>query len=146
MNDDCSSAFICARAEDEAGTSVGSTLNCGDLVMHFLFNYPLRYTCEGPDSGYECPGSYHFGCEGGDIGELTTSPTTTTPGTTTQGGDGQTTTTTTTQGGGGDTTTTTTQGGTTTDTMPGSTQPSGSGLLMASTLLSVLALLPLIIS
>ena len=83
MEDDCSKLFLCYDEQTEPGVNIGSTLSCpNNTLMHVNFNRPITYTCEGPSSGYTCPGSYHFGCQGGDFGELTTStamPDTTTP-------------------------------------------------------------------
>ena len=107
MNEGCSSLFVCSDVETDAGINIGSTIFCpSDSLIHVDFNWPLGYSCEEPASGYTCPGSYHFGCDGGDFGNLTTTTAVATTSTT-QGTSAATTTTT-------EATTTTTESTTTT--------------------------------
>ena len=78
---DCQSGFWCTDVQDpNTGINRGRALNCPDgehLDVDFVTGDFGCTTEEG-----RCPGSFHFGCNGGNIPDLTTSdpnvPTTTT--------------------------------------------------------------------
>ena len=72
VNNNCEHAFVCT-APNNGGTNDGYYLTCPDgEVINIDLSSPQGYTCtQGSES---CPGSYHFGCEGGDIGQFFTPP------------------------------------------------------------------------
>jgi len=77
INEDCTQGFWCNGVydQDNDNQNPGSYIKCPEgLIISLTFIYPPRYQCV-PDEG-QCPGSFHFGCDGGDFDDLTTSTTT----------------------------------------------------------------------
>ena len=109
MRPDCQMAFLCTEERTPTGQNIGKTIWCFEGEVLHIDLATMEYSCTTDIAS--CPGSYHFGCEGGDFGDLTTSTTTTTTDTTTISGTTTTRTTSTTQGGADTTTSSTTQGG-----------------------------------
>ena len=122
MRPDCQMAFLCTQKRTPTGQNIGRTIWCFEGEVLHVDLTTMEYSCTTDLAS--CPGSYHFGCEGGDFDQLTTSTTVATTTTTTQSGPGPTTTTT---QSGPDSTTTTTQSGpdptTTTSTTTTTTSP-----------------------
>ena len=110
MRPDCQMAFLCTKKRTPTGQNIGRTIWCFEGEVLHVDLVTMEYSCSKDLAS--CPGSYHFGCEGGDFDQLSTTTSTTTPPTTT----------TTTTKPGEDTTTTTISGGDTTTTTTTTTQ------------------------
>lgn len=71
VNNNCEHAFVCT-APNFSGTNEGYFLTCPDgEVINIDLSNPQGYTCSLETDS--CPGSYHFGCNGGDFGQYFTS-------------------------------------------------------------------------
>ena len=71
MRPDCQGAYLCSDEQSETGQNFGRTIWCTlDKVLQIDFTDILNYECTTDTSS--CPGSFHFGCEGGDFGDITT--------------------------------------------------------------------------
>lgn len=68
MIDGCSVAFECLRDEDDEGNNHVIIRRCPDGQSFDVdFYRPTEFTCAG-GVGNKCPGNFHYGCEGGDMG------------------------------------------------------------------------------
>lgn len=80
VNSDCDNAFFCTAANPGDQRNEGFFVSCpaGQVIDLGVWN-PDGYQCT--EETDRCPGqSYHFGCEGGDLGGIFTQAPTTNPG------------------------------------------------------------------
>lgn len=68
VNDDCTDAFWCLDTIDENGYNDGRSLSCPEGTHISLSFDPAGYRCTSDLT--QCPGSFHFGCDGGNLPEL----------------------------------------------------------------------------
>ncbi|TRY74637.1 hypothetical protein TCAL_15615, partial [Tigriopus californicus] len=82
LNQECNAAFICEeKRESLSDPNRGKYVSCPPgRIIEIDFQNPYNYTCT--KNVEKCPGSFHFGCVGGDFGSLTTLPPPTTSTTT----------------------------------------------------------------
>ena len=88
MNADCSQAFVCDAEIDADNVNDGHLAECPNGIIDIDWNTPFAFGCSTEKA---CPGSFHFGCVGGNVpipGTTTSTPVPTT--TTTQEGGGAT--------------------------------------------------------
>ncbi len=68
MNGDCTQAAVCTAPEAEDGSNALRTVSCPDdqiLDIDFYDFTPGQYQCT--EDVTQCPGSFHFGCQGLDL-------------------------------------------------------------------------------
>ena len=80
MRPDCQMAFLCTEERTPTGQNIGRTIWCFEGEVLHIDLETMEYSCTTDLAS--CPGSFHFGCEGGDFDQLTTTTTTTTATTT----------------------------------------------------------------
>ena len=64
MNADCSQAFVCDAEIDADNVNDGHLAECPNGIIDIDWNTPFAFGCSTEKA---CPGSFHFGCTGGNV-------------------------------------------------------------------------------
>lgn len=72
INPDCTQGFLCSEKMDDSGVSEGQVLTCPEDRPIIVPDLTFGGRADCTEDLHQCPGSYHFGCVGGDIFQSTT--------------------------------------------------------------------------